>query len=72
MGVGTTTNMQPTYINSDTYHHQVDQLEEIARTFDPAAPDDLRTRIIEVLGELGVWPIYCGYRERPVLKLLAA
>lgn len=49
-----------TYIHSDLYQHTIDQLEGIARTFDPAAPDDLRTRIIMVLGETaGVWPASC-------------
>lgn len=48
-----------TYVQPDTYHHAIDKLEAIARTFDPAAPDDLRTRLIEVLGDLGVWPADC-------------
>lgn len=49
-----------TYIHSDLYQHAVDQLEGIARTFDPVAPDDLRTRIISVLGETaGIWPASC-------------
>lgn len=47
------------YVQSDTYHHAIDKLEAIARAFDPAAPDDLRTRLIEVLGDLGVWPTDC-------------
>jgi hypothetical protein len=67
--LGTAFMPDDTYINSDHYHAQVDRLEEIARTLDPAAPDDLRTRIIEVLG---VWPVYCQYRERVVLSLVAA
>ncbi|MEH7850193.1 hypothetical protein [Rhizobium laguerreae] len=37
----------------------LDSLEAIARNFEPAAPDDLRTRTIEVLGDLGIWPIDC-------------
>ncbi|MBM3089262.1 hypothetical protein GFB56_00310 [Ensifer sp. T173] len=45
-----------TYVHSGLYHHTIDQLETIARTFDPAAPDILRTRIIEALGDLGIWP----------------
>lgn len=47
------------FVQSDTYHRAIDRLETIARTFDPAAPDDLRTRLIEVLGDLGVWPSNC-------------
>ncbi|WP_043062405.1 hypothetical protein [Brucella anthropi] len=46
------------YFHSHTYEAVIDQLENIARTFDPAAPDDLRTRIIEAVGELGAWPAY--------------
>ncbi|WP_165418966.1 hypothetical protein [Rhizobium leguminosarum] len=47
------------YFRSDSYHAALDSLEAIARNFEPAAPDDLRTRIIEVLGDLGIWPIDC-------------
>ncbi|TBH58562.1 hypothetical protein ELG65_09135 [Rhizobium leguminosarum] len=47
------------YFDNDAYHHAVDKLEAISRTFEPAAPDDLRTRIIEVLGNLGIWPADC-------------
>lgn len=45
------------YFQADAYHDALDNLEAIARSFDPAAPDDLRTRIVEALGDLGVWPI---------------
>ena len=48
------------YFENDAYHNALDQLEAIARTFDPAAPDDLRTRLIEAVGDLGVWPISCA------------
>ncbi|MDX0538472.1 hypothetical protein GOC59_02465 [Sinorhizobium medicae] len=51
--------MQDQYIHDDTYHAAVDNLEAIARSYDPADPDDLRTKIIEALGDLGVWPIEC-------------
>ncbi|MCJ2876523.1 hypothetical protein JUM41_19935 [Rhizobium pusense] len=60
--------MQDRYINSERYNLAVSDLETIARTFDPAAPDDLRTRIIEVLGDLGVWPesvAPVSYEPRP-------
>ena len=49
--------MQDRYINSEIYHRAVSDLEVIARTFDPAAPDDLRTRIVAALGDLGLWPV---------------
>lgn len=50
--------MQPAaYFHTDAYLHTIDTVENIARTFDPAAPDDLRTRLIEALGDLGVWPM---------------
>lgn len=58
--------MQPSaYFHSDKYHLHVDRLENIARTFDPAAPDMLRSQIIEALGDLGVWPMtaYTGSDE---------
>ncbi|MGV1918044.1 hypothetical protein [Rhizobium sp. 22-785-1] len=60
--------MQDLYINSELYDLAVSDLETIARTFDPAAPDDLRTRIIEVLGDLGMWPdslAPVSYEPRP-------
>ncbi len=42
---------------ADTYHHAVDLLEKIVKTFDPAAPDMVRSDIVQVLGEeLGIWP----------------
>lgn len=45
------------YFSNDVYHHVLDQLEAIVRTYDPAAPDMVRSDIIQVLGEeLGVWP----------------
>lgn len=60
--------VQDRYINSELYHLAVSDLETIARTFDPAAPDDLRTRIIEALGDLGMWPDFVApvsYEARP-------
>lgn len=48
---------QDIYVATEIHSAALDQLETIARTFDPAAPDDLRTRIIEALGEIaGIWP----------------
>ncbi|MFF0949374.1 hypothetical protein ACFYE9_17380 [Rhizobium leguminosarum] len=63
--------MQDQYIHADTYHSALDTLEAIARTFEPAAPDDLRTRLIEVLGDLGIWPIDC-LEQHPGTPRLAA
>ncbi|EHH03362.1 hypothetical protein ATCR1_21310 [Agrobacterium tumefaciens CCNWGS0286] len=45
------------YTATDRYNRTVDQLEAIARDFDPERPDDLRTQIIEALGGLGIWPM---------------
>ncbi|WP_296085419.1 hypothetical protein [uncultured Agrobacterium sp.] len=64
--------MQDRYINSELYHLAVSDLETIARTFDPAAPDDLRTRIIEVLGDLGMWPDTCLSTSQTNLRPVAA
>lgn len=52
--------MKTTYMPADTYHRMLDALEEIAKTFDPAAPDDVRTRIMMAVGdEGGIWPETC-------------
>lgn len=60
--------MQPAaYFDTDAYNHALDKLETMARTFDPAAPDDLRTRLVEVLGDLGVWPADCAEDAKPRL-----
>ncbi|MBY3493883.1 hypothetical protein [Rhizobium laguerreae] len=64
--------MQEQFIHDDAYHSALDQLEAIARTFEPAAPDDLRTRIIEVLGDLGIWPVTCFPRDNAEEFPLAA
>lgn len=49
-----------TYLPSDNYHSMLDTLENIARNFDPTAPDDLRTRLIMAVGEGGdIWPDSC-------------
>lgn len=64
--------MQDRYINPERYNLAISDLETIARTFDAAAPDDLRTRIIEVLGDLGVWPETClSIQEINLLRLVA-
>ncbi len=57
------------YFETTAYHHTIDRLEAIARNFDPAAPDMLRSAIIQVLGEdLNVWPEDC----RNALKAIQA
>ncbi|UIJ96230.1 hypothetical protein Q1M63_24510 [Sinorhizobium meliloti] len=49
-----------TYLPSDNYHAMLDTLENIARNFDPTAPDDLRTRLIMAVGEVSdIWPDSC-------------
>jgi hypothetical protein len=57
------------YHPSLKYHDRVDQLEQIARSYDPEAPDMVRSQIIEILGELGIWPNGCftGSDEGPVV-----
>lgn len=45
------------YFHTDAYHAAIDRLEDIARSFDPTAPIDLRSQLIEALGDLSVWPI---------------
>ncbi len=51
---------QETYITNDAYNCILDKLENLFHTFDAAAPDDLRTRVIMILGEEGgVWPASC-------------
>lgn len=58
-GQGMKTTMQ-VYQHTDAYHDVLDNLEVQVRNFDPTAPDDLRTRLIMILGEVGgIWPISC-------------
>lgn len=62
MGRGLKSVMQTasTYRQNDTYFAAIDKLEAIARNFDPADPNDLRSAIIQVLGEdLNIWPEEC-------------
>lgn len=48
------------YIPTTVYNAAIDKLEDIARNFDPAAPDMLRSALIQVLGEeLNIWPEDC-------------
>lgn len=63
---------QDTYIATATYNVALDQLETIARTFDPAAPDMMRTRIIEVLADLGIWPEDCLASQEDTAPRLVA
>jgi len=65
--------MQAAYVNAQVFAHVVDRLEQIARTFDPAAPDMVRTDIIQILGEeLGVWPEECLATDERLKPRLAA
>lgn len=49
--------MQEHFIDSDTYNRVLSDLETVARSFEPAAPDMLRSAIAQILGEgLGIWP----------------
>lgn len=64
--------MEDRYIHDAVYSVAVTRLETIARNFDAAAPDDLRSRIIEVLGDLGVWPDECLKEQEAATHLLAA
>ncbi|WP_119254386.1 hypothetical protein [Shinella zoogloeoides] len=62
--------MQPAvYFHTDAYLHAIDTVENVARSFDPAEPADLRTRIMEALGDLGIWPmeIFNGQDEGEVI-----
>jgi len=65
--------MQPNiYYRANTYHAALDKLEAIVRAFDPAAPDMVRSDLIQVVGEeLGVWPItaFSGEDEGPVIAI---
>jgi hypothetical protein len=64
--------MQDQYIHDAIYAMAVSRLEMIVRSFDAAAPDDLRTRIVEVLGDLGLWPDACLADRDEVLARLVA
>lgn len=49
-----------TYIDTTRYHAALDALEKIAREHDDAAPEMLRTLLIEAVGDqLGIWPASC-------------
>lgn len=68
-GQGIEIEMQ-TYMPTDAYHSVLDQLERLFATFDPTAPDCLRTRMIMILGEEGgIWPIssFTGEDEGAVI-----
>jgi hypothetical protein len=71
---GINTNMHVSaYVKQDAYHHAIDRLEAIARSFDPAAPDMLRSAIIQVLGEdLGIWPEECRKALEGIVPRLVA
>lgn len=53
---------QPTqiYIDNRGYDRMLDKLVAVAKVYDPNSPFDLRTEIIEVLGDSGgIWPASC-------------
>lgn len=53
-----------TYVANEIYHTAIDKLEAIARTFDPADPSDIRSAIIQVLGEdMDIWPEDCSRED---------
>lgn len=61
------------YIPTNSYNAVVDKLEDIARNFDSAAPDMLRSSLIQVLGEeLNIWPEDCLVAQQAVTRCLAA
>lgn len=61
------------YKHTDAYFHVIDLLENAARTFDPAAPDCLRTRLTMILGEVGgIWPMSCYTGEDEGAVIVAA
>jgi len=65
--------MPAAYANAEVFAHVVDRLEQIVRAYDPAAPDMVRTDIIQVLGEeLGVWPEECLAAEESLRPRLVA
>jgi len=50
----------PAHSHTKAYWQGIERLEQIARDHDPAAPDDLQTKIIEAVGSLfNIWPAYC-------------
>lgn len=60
------------YIPTTAYNVAIDKLEDIARNFDPAAPDMLRSALIQVLGEeLNFWPEDCLVAQQAVTRCFA-
>ncbi|SIP96656.1 hypothetical protein SAMN05880582_101198 [Rhizobium sp. RU20A] len=58
-----------TYLPADLYGHVIDLIEDLFDTFDPAAPDCLKTRLAMILGEEGgIWPAYCYRGEDEGVK----
>ena len=65
--------MKTTYMTTSAYHKMLDALEIVARSFDPAAPDDLRAKLILAMGdEGGIWPDVCVAKSHEVEKKEAA
>ncbi|MEP9373538.1 hypothetical protein [Mesorhizobium sp. KR1-2] len=62
------------YLHSHTYHAMLDQLVSIAEDHAPGSPHDLRSLMIEALGEIGnVWPAsaYTGEDTGPSILVTA-
>jgi hypothetical protein len=48
------------YLESEGYRRLLDRIVGLAKTHDPSSPSDIRTEIIEALGDYGgIWPAYC-------------
>ena len=56
------------YFHTDAYHAALDRLESIARAFDPAAPVDLRSQLVEALGDLAHLAPRLSERERILVR----
>jgi hypothetical protein len=47
----------PAHSHTEAYWQGIERLEQIARNYEPAAPDDLQTKIVEAVGDLfNIWP----------------
>lgn len=61
------------YRQNDAYFAAIEKLETIARNFDPADPNDLRSAIIQAVGEdLDIWPEECAAPPIPAAEENAA
>lgn len=66
-------NTASAYVAQDAFTNAIDKLEAIARNFDPAAPDMLRSAIIQIIGEdLNIWPESCLQEQEAQTPRLVA